>query len=167
MVFDLSLTNGAHEFKRSLEQFVQNKHIDPEIVSGINSFMSAVPEYKKAVADKKNNLDSVRLFSGLNALDTFISAAKKHLEEGIAKHENPKSAKELLEFSDDIIILSNQIDLYIQNPANTSSSQINEAALQLREKMRLNELIRLSDKPKNNAEKQLSEKIFEKSMLVK
>jgi hypothetical protein len=167
MISDLSLTNGAHEFKGALEQFIQCQYINPEIVSGINSFISAVPEYKKVIAERKNNIDSVRVFSGLNALDTFISAAKKHLEQGIAKHENPKSAKDLLEFSDDIINLANQIDVYVQNPANVSSSQINDAALRLREKMRLKELLKLNSAPRNKDEKRLSQKVYEKSVLAK
>ena len=166
MVYDLSLTNGAHEFKRSLEQFIQNKHIDPEAVSGISSFISAVPEYKKAVADGKNNIDSVKVFSGLNALDTFILAAKKHLEGGIARKENPKSAEDLMEFSSDIIALANQIDMYVQNQNNASPSQINDIALHLREKMRLKELIKLNEIPKSKGEKKFSEKIFERSVLA-
>jgi hypothetical protein len=146
MVLDLKLTNGAHEFKLALEEVIQTNYIDPQKVANINSFVFNIPEYKNEIIKRGNLIDSVMAFSGLNALDSFINLAKKHLEE----KENPKSAKDLIKFFDDIIALTNQIDIYIQNPQNTSANQINSLALNLREKMRSKGFIKTTKKQLQN-----------------
>ncbi len=137
----LELTNSVHVFTRDLSNFVEAKKIDETKVNNIDVWIDEVRNYKAFFTGiNKRTMDTIKIFSGLNVLEHFFIFSKKHLLEGIAKKENPKSAREILVFEEDLVFLANQIDSYKENRLQDTPNQVNFISRQLRERFRDAEL---------------------------
>lgn len=139
---ELALTNSVHDFKQMLNSFIASKKIVEEELTITDNIISVISDYKKSFARSNNikSIEIVKIFSGLNLLQNFLRLSKKNLMQGVKKHENPKKAKEVCVFLDEIIDLANKIDSFKLNSAKNLASDINLQAIELREELRNNNL---------------------------
>jgi len=138
---DFALTNSIHHFIQVLDRFISTSQIDLDQLDKIDTTLDIISEYKTHFANSnKKSIDIVKAFSGLNLLQNFLITAKGHLEEGVGKKENPKSAKEIFVFADDVVELSNKIDSFRLNSPRDIATRISQQAIELREDLRTNAL---------------------------
>lgn len=134
---ELQLTNSTHNFNRMLDSFIQNETIVSEELGEIDNIIQVIYEYKNWFANSdKKPIEIVKVFSGLNLLEKFFYSSKKQLLEGVKKKENPTSAKKIINFSEDIVELSNKIDASKLNSMKDMPNSINSQAIELREYLR-------------------------------
>jgi len=164
----LELTNGVHGFNNLLSSFITCEHIEEVKVKDIESIVGLVEQYKLDFLSRKEHrpIDLINIYSGLNLLKNFFICAQNHLLEGITKKENPKSAKEVFEFSEDIVILANLIDEFKLNEHKDTPSYINKFSIELRERLREKELFPSIDELSNykGVEGSYVDKIFAKAI---
>jgi len=153
-IMQLFLTNIVHEFDTLICAFIETGRIDPFKVEAIDELITQITEYKKiAVKSTSERKDLIKIFSGINLIENFLKKSKVHLREGIAKKENPKSAKEIYQFQERIVFLANKIDQYTIKPTSDLPNGINFTSLQLRQRLRaeglypeVSQMVNLKDK---------------------
>lgn len=141
IIMSLDLTNLVHDFGKLIYSFIATEKIDVEKVEEIEELINEIEVYKKNIIkfdyEKK---ELIKIFSGLNLIKNFFKKSKEHLLIGAAKRENPKSAKDIYQFQNEIVLLANYVDSYKIKPVADMSNRINSTSLYLRERLRTEEL---------------------------
>lgn len=162
ILMELELNNSLRGFNLLVNQFISCKEIVKEEVETIDNIIQTISAYKNYFANSnKKGIDIVKVFSGLNVIERFLLFSKEHLLEGTRKKENPVSAEEIQPFIEDLIAISSEIDAFKLNPSRDMPSSINERSLYLREKLRKEFALPVSEELENLRDKN-SKAIYKK-----